>query len=158
MTRKALVTGGAGFIGSTLVDLLVDRDWEVLVVDDLRTGSMDNLGAARRRGKVSIHVMDIRAEELPEAAGRFGPEVVFHLAAQTKVPYSVEDPPRERGEPTPRATRVPGETGTRIGRARWMGPAIRRRLHEARQLGQSPFRLSAPLGRDAAHEREDHAV
>ncbi len=92
MTRKALVTGGAGFIGSTLVDLLVDRDWEVLVIDDLRTGSMDNLGAARRRGKVSIHVMDIRAEELPEATSRFGPEVVFHLAAQTKVPYSVTDP------------------------------------------------------------------
>ncbi len=92
MTRKALVTGGAGFIGSTLVDLLVDRDWEVLVVDDLRTGSMDNLGGARRRGKVSIHVMDVRAPELAEAASRYRPEVVFHLAAQTKVPASVADP------------------------------------------------------------------
>jgi UDP-glucose 4-epimerase len=92
MTRKALVTGGAGFIGSTLVDLLVDRDWEVLVIDDLRTGSMDNLGAARRRGRVSIHVTDIRADEIAEAATRFAPEVVFHLAAQTKVPFSVTDP------------------------------------------------------------------
>jgi UDP-glucose 4-epimerase len=92
MTRKALVTGGAGFIGSTLVDLLVDRDWEVLVVDDLRTGSMDNLAAARRRAKVAVHIMDVRAPELAEAARRYGPEVVFHLAAQTKVPHSVTDP------------------------------------------------------------------
>jgi len=92
MTRRAMVTGGAGFIGSTLVDLLVDRDWEVLVVDSLRTGSMDNLGAARRRGRVSIHVMDVRAGELAEAAARFEPEVVFHLAAQTKVPHSVDHP------------------------------------------------------------------
>lgn len=92
MTRKALVTGGAGFIGSTLVDLLVDRDWEALVIDDLRTGSMENLGGARRRGKVAVHVMDVRASELADAMRRYRPEVVFHLAAQTKVPASVEDP------------------------------------------------------------------
>jgi len=93
--RRALVTGGAGFIGSTLVDLLVDREWELLVVDDLRTGSMEHLRGARRRGKVAVHVMDVRATELAEAAGRFGPEVVFHLAAQTKVPISVEEPIRD---------------------------------------------------------------
>jgi UDP-glucose 4-epimerase len=92
VNRRAVVTGGAGFIGSTLVDLLVDRSWDVLVVDDLRTGSMDNLTAARRRGKVSVHVMDVRAPELAEAATRYRPEVVFHLAAQTKVPASVADP------------------------------------------------------------------
>jgi UDP-glucose 4-epimerase len=92
MTRKAVVTGGAGFIGSTLVDLLVDRDWDVLVVDSLRTGSMENLRAARRRGKVAVHVMDVRAPELAEAMERYRPEVVFHLAAQTKVPFSVGDP------------------------------------------------------------------
>ena len=92
MNRRAVVTGGAGFIGSTLVDLLVDRSWDVLVVDNLRTGSMENLAGARRRGKVSVHVMDVRAPELAEACARFGPEVVFHLAAQTKVPASVADP------------------------------------------------------------------
>jgi UDP-glucose 4-epimerase len=92
MTRKAIVTGGAGFIGSHLVELLVDGGWELLVIDDLSTGSLENIGPARRRGKVAVHVMDIRAPELPEVAGRFGPEVIFHLAAQSKVPVSMEDP------------------------------------------------------------------
>lgn len=92
MSRRALVTGGAGFVGSNLVDLLVDRDWEVLVVDDLSVGELESIGAARRRGDVAAHVTDIRAPELPELARRFQPEVVFHLAAQVRVPASVADP------------------------------------------------------------------
>lgn len=92
MTRKAIVTGGAGFIGSHLVDLLIDRGWELLVVDDLSGGRLEHIAAARRRGKVSVLVMDIRAPELTPAAARFAPEVVFHLAAQSKVRPSVEDP------------------------------------------------------------------
>ncbi len=92
MSRKAIVTGGAGFIGSHLVDLLVDRGWDLLVVDDLSSGRLEHIAAARRRGKVSVLVMDIRAPELAAAAGRFGPEVIFHLAAQSKVRPSVEDP------------------------------------------------------------------
>ncbi|MDX1690556.1 MAG: GDP-mannose 4,6-dehydratase [Acidimicrobiia bacterium] len=92
MTRKALVTGGAGFVGSNLVDLLVDAGWEVLVVDDLSGGSMDHLAGARRRGRVGVHVTDIGAPELEELTRRFGPEVVFHLAAQANVNVSVEDP------------------------------------------------------------------
>jgi UDP-glucose 4-epimerase len=92
MARRAIVTGGAGFIGSHLVDLLVDRDWQVLVVDDLSSGQMEYISAARRRGSVSVHVMDVRGRELAEVAARFDPEVVFHLAAQSKVQASVEDP------------------------------------------------------------------
>jgi len=92
MTRKAIVTGGAGFIGSQLVDLLVDREWEVLVLDDLSSGSIDNVAAARTRGPVSIHVTDVNAPELAELVARSGPEVIFHLAAQSKVRPSVEDP------------------------------------------------------------------
>jgi UDP-glucose 4-epimerase len=95
VSRKAVVTGGAGFVGSHLVDLLVDRDWEVLVIDDLSSGQMDHIAAARRRGTVSVHVMDIGARELGDAVARFGPEVVFHLAAQSKVRPSVEDPLRD---------------------------------------------------------------
>ncbi len=89
---KAMVTGGAGFLGSHVVDLLVDEGWEVLVVDDLSSGALDGLAGARRRGKVSVHVTDIRADELSDVATRFGPSVVFHLAAQVKVPASVADP------------------------------------------------------------------
>jgi UDP-glucose 4-epimerase len=92
MTRKGIVTGGAGFIGSHLIDLLVDRDWEVLVVDDLSSGSLDNLATARKRGQVSIHVTGATAPELGELVAKFAPEVVFHLAAQSKVRPSVEDP------------------------------------------------------------------
>jgi len=92
VSRKAMVTGGAGFIGSHLVDLLVDRDWELLVVDDLSSGHLDHIAGARRRGKVSVLVADVRAPELAPAAERFGPEVIFHLAAQSKVRPSVEDP------------------------------------------------------------------
>jgi UDP-glucose 4-epimerase len=91
MTRKAIVTGGAGFIGSHLSEVLLDRGWEVLVVDDLTSGKMENLAAARRRG-AAVHVTDIRAGELADLFTRFGPEVVFHLAAQSKVRPSMEDP------------------------------------------------------------------
>lgn len=92
MNRKGIVTGGAGFIGSHLVDLLIDAGWDLLVVDDLSSGRLDYISSARRRGKISVLVMDIRAPELPDAARRFAPEVVFHLAAQSKVRPSVDDP------------------------------------------------------------------
>jgi len=91
MTRKAIVTGGAGFVGSHLTEVLLDREWEVLVVDDLSSGKMDNLAGARQRGAV-VHVTDIRAPELVDLFGRFHPEVVFHLAAHAKVRPSMENP------------------------------------------------------------------
>jgi len=92
MTSKAIVTGGAGFIGSHLVELLIDREWEVLVLDDLSSGSIDNLGDARRRGIANIHVVGVTDPELKDVVGRFGPEVIYHLAAQSKVRPSVDDP------------------------------------------------------------------
>jgi UDP-glucose 4-epimerase len=94
MKRKAIVTGGAGFIGSHLTDMLLDREWDVLVVDDLSSGKMDNLAGARRRG-AGVHVTDVRAAELPELFSRFAPEVVYHLAAQSKVRPSMDDPIRD---------------------------------------------------------------
>ncbi len=91
MTRKAVVTGGAGFIGSHLTEVLLDRDWEVLVVDDLSSGKLENLGAARKQ-VAGVHVTDVRAPELGDIFDRFRPEVVYHLAAQSKVRPSVDDP------------------------------------------------------------------
>lgn len=89
---KAVVTGGAGFIGANLVDRLVDEGTEVLVVDDLSTGTLARLAAARKRGHVHFHQMDIRAPELREVLIGFAPQVVFHLAAQIDVRASVADP------------------------------------------------------------------
>lgn len=92
MSRKAIVTGGAGFIGSHLVELLVDREWEVLVVDDMSSGHVDHLTGARRRGIANIHMTGIAEPEVADVVERFAPDVIFHLAAQSKVRPSVEDP------------------------------------------------------------------
>jgi UDP-glucose 4-epimerase len=89
---RGIVTGGAGFIGSHLVDLLVDNGWDVQVVDDLSSGEMERVSAARRRGNVSVHVTDIQSADLTDVMENFHPEVVFHLAAQSKVAPSVTDP------------------------------------------------------------------
>ena len=92
---RALVTGGAGFVGSHLVDRLVDDGWEVLVLDDLSSGKVSRLAGARRRGSVTVHQIDLRGEELMVTVGRFSPHLVFHLAAQTSVAASVADPRRD---------------------------------------------------------------
>jgi UDP-glucose 4-epimerase len=89
---KTLVTGGAGFIGSNLVDALAERGDEVTVVDDLSTGKAENLEAARGRG-VELAELDIRdAKAVAEIVERVAPEAIFHLAAQIDVRRSVEDP------------------------------------------------------------------
>ena len=83
----ALVTGGAGFIGSHLVDALLARGGDVHVVDNLSTGSRENLASA-----ADLHEVDIRDEALEQLAARLRPDVVFHLAAQADVGTSVERP------------------------------------------------------------------
>ena len=92
MSGKALVTGGAGFIGSHLVDRLIDDDWEVLAVDDLSKGHLDRLAEARQIGRVHFHQLDICSDEFRQAVRRYRPDVVHHLAAQSAVRPSVEDP------------------------------------------------------------------
>lgn len=89
---KALVTGGAGFIGSNLVDALLGRGDEVIVVDDLSTGRRENLDGALANGATLVEA-DIRDREaLEELAGRERPEAIFHLAAQIDVRKSIADP------------------------------------------------------------------
>jgi UDP-glucose 4-epimerase len=89
---RSLVTGGAGFIGSNLVDALLARGDEVTVVDDLSTGRRVNLEAALAAGAELVE-LDIRDDaKLSALAAERRPEVVFHLAAQIDVRKSLEDP------------------------------------------------------------------
>ena len=94
---RALVTGGAGFIGSHLVDALLDRGDEVAVVDDLSTGKRENLAGALARG-AELHEVDIRdAPALRDLVAARRPDIVFHLAAQIDVRKSIEDPAWDAG-------------------------------------------------------------
>jgi UDP-glucose 4-epimerase len=91
---KTLVTGGAGFIGSTLVDRLLAEGHAVDVVDDLSSGRLDNLADARgdTAHDFTFHRLDIRQPDLVELIARRKPDVVFHLAAQADVRVSVARP------------------------------------------------------------------
>jgi UDP-glucose 4-epimerase len=85
---RAIVTGGAGFIGSHVVDALVARGDEVLVVDDLSSGRRENLNE-----HVSLAVADVRDRDAVDAIfDEVRPEACFHLAAQANVRVSVERP------------------------------------------------------------------
>jgi UDP-glucose 4-epimerase len=91
---RTLVTGGAGFIGSTLVDRLLVEGHEVDVIDDLSTGSLSNLADARGSAgrALTIHHLDITAPAVVDLMARRRPALVFHLAAQADVRLSVARP------------------------------------------------------------------
>ena len=89
---RALVTGGAGFIGSNLVDALLERGDEVTVIDNVSTGRRENLEGALAGGAELVE-LDIRdAEAVVELAERVLPEAIFHFAAQIDVRKSAADP------------------------------------------------------------------
>ena len=89
---RALVTGGAGFVGSNLIDALLARGDEVTVLDDLSTGRRENLSSALEAG-AELRVGDVTdAEAVSAAFDAARPEAVFHLAAQIDVRVSVSDP------------------------------------------------------------------
>ncbi|MBI5698326.1 MAG: NAD-dependent epimerase/dehydratase family protein [Thaumarchaeota archaeon] len=88
---KVLVTGGAGFIGSHIVDELLCREIETIVIDDLSTGSFENLSQHKDDKRLHLIVGDARhADKLLE--GIDGIDVVFHEAAIASVPRSVSEP------------------------------------------------------------------
>lgn len=88
----AVVTGGAGFIGSTLVDRLVRDGHHVHVVDNFSRGRRENLAAAENSGRCTVHHADINDAHLARVFAAVQPEVVFHLAAQIDVRTSVQRP------------------------------------------------------------------
>jgi UDP-glucose 4-epimerase len=90
---RALVTGGAGFIGSNLVDRLLAEGHAVDVADDLSTGSLANLAEARvRGGEFRFHQIDVTDAGVVALLERRRPEIVFHLAGQPSVAASERDP------------------------------------------------------------------
>ncbi len=94
--RRAVVTGGAGFVGSHLCEALADRGWEVVSLDDLSTGRASNLERARAKG-VRAEQVDITDPGLQEVMAAAAPRVVFHLAAVSSVQLC-ESAPHRCGE------------------------------------------------------------
>jgi UDP-glucose 4-epimerase len=88
---RVLVTGGAGFIGSSIVHALVGTGNDVAIIDDLSTGSMANVHPF-----ASFRRIDVTGPGLAEAMADFSPDVVMHLAAQVSVAASLEDPEHDR--------------------------------------------------------------
>jgi UDP-glucose 4-epimerase len=84
---KVVVTGGAGFIGSHIVDLLIERDYDVVVVDDLSTGNIENINS-----NAKFYETNICDPYLREVLGKEGPDYVVHQAAQVSVRNSLSDP------------------------------------------------------------------
>lgn len=84
---KCLITGGAGFIGSHIVDSFFAQGYEILVVDDLSTGSKDFLPQG-----VNLQVTDIRSGDTAKLIQKFKPNVIIHAAAQISVTASMSDP------------------------------------------------------------------
>lgn len=89
---RAMVTGAAGFIGSTLVDRLLADGHEVTGLDNLATGKVANLEAAEANAKFAFVKDDIIEADLDAVVAEYSPEVIFHLAAQIDVRHSVADP------------------------------------------------------------------
>jgi UDP-glucose 4-epimerase len=86
---KILVTGGAGFIGSHLVDALIEADHSVVVVDNLSTGKRENLNYKAKFFQVDIANNDLRLDEVFREEGI---EFVYHLAAAAKIPWCIKHP------------------------------------------------------------------
>jgi len=89
--KRAIVTGGAGFIGSHLVDALLERDYEVIVIDNFSTGKIENL--AHHKNNKQLHVIEADVSKLTKERKYFNVvDYVFHLAGLADVIPSMENP------------------------------------------------------------------
>jgi UDP-glucose 4-epimerase len=91
MTAQAIVTGGAGFIGSHLVDALLEKDYVVTVIDDLSSGDAQRVAQGARLRELDI----VDRAGVASIVEEVKPQTVFHLAAQSSVVVSVKDPGRD---------------------------------------------------------------
>jgi UDP-glucose 4-epimerase len=90
---KILITWGAGFIGSHLVDACILRGDEVIVLDNLSTGNVSNIEKHIQNNALQFYEADIRdTARIVDIFDHVSPEVVFHLAAQVNVRHSIQDP------------------------------------------------------------------
>ena len=92
---KIVVTGGAGFIGSHLVDRLIKEKQKVIIIDNLSTGNKKNFDPDYFKGansKAKFYKLDIRSSKIAEVFKKEKPQAVFHLAAQIDLKKSLEDP------------------------------------------------------------------
>lgn len=87
MAKRILITGGAGFIGSTIADLFLQAGWDVAVLDDLSSGKRENVPSGAR-----FYPVDVRSAAAREAVLKEKPQVVCHQAAQIDVRRSMADP------------------------------------------------------------------
>src|SRR5512138_3083364 len=87
MARRVLITGGAGFIGSTAADRFLAAGWDVAILDDLSSGKRANVPAGAR-----FYPVDVRSEAAVEAVKKERPDVICHQAAQIDVRKSMTDP------------------------------------------------------------------
>lgn len=86
---KILITGGAGFIGSHLVEKLITENNEILIIDNLMTGKKENLSF---EGNYELFIDDLGSEKSLNKVTEFNPDICFHLAAQASVVVSVSNP------------------------------------------------------------------
>lgn len=91
MNKRVIVTGGAGFIGSHLAETLVGHGYQVIILDDLSTGKMENIEELLRKGNVEFIQGSITDLTLLQKLFQ-GVEYVFHQAALVRVPHSIDDP------------------------------------------------------------------
>jgi UDP-glucose 4-epimerase len=89
---RILVTGAAGFIGSTVTDRMLSDGHHVVGLDNLSSGKMENLAAASADPRFAFEKADVTGVDLTELVARVRPDVVLHLAAQIDVRVSVSDP------------------------------------------------------------------